>query len=237
MVDATIPGTGRSRSSCAASSSRRRRRCWTNRPISWPCRCTTASWAFCRAVLPMIGRLGYGELRLQPRQPRAAALRRRRLRPGARGRGDGADGPSSRRRQDRRGRGRAVPATVLSAAPGSPEETDANYRVQQCARRSCASLVQQAARLDSTVERHPSCLASFLLAVLHQFHGRPAPGVLEARRHFALASYRPRRYRPARLSADLNPKQGTEPCRDAWVPLASPPCCWRRWAVRWTPFS
>ena len=34
---------------CSASWSRRSGRCWTSRPTSWRCRCTTASWACCRA--------------------------------------------------------------------------------------------------------------------------------------------------------------------------------------------
>ena len=51
------------RKRCSASSSRPSGPCSTRRPTSSPCRCTTASWACCPGRAPLIGRLGYGELR------------------------------------------------------------------------------------------------------------------------------------------------------------------------------
>ena len=51
--------------SCSASSSRPSGPSATSRPISWPCRCSTARSASRPGHTPLIGRLGYGEMRIR----------------------------------------------------------------------------------------------------------------------------------------------------------------------------
>ena len=64
------------------------------RPTSSPCRSSTASSASLPGRAPLIGRLGYGELRIRTRRRDPALLRRRRLRPGGRQRRLGPHQPA-----------------------------------------------------------------------------------------------------------------------------------------------
>ena len=98
----------------SASSSRPRRPCSTRRPISSPCRCSTAKPAS-RPAVPAHRPAGLRRAARPPRQRNAAVLRRRRLRPSGRQRRLGAH------QSGRPGRARSIHTPASSnCAPPSP---------------------------------------------------------------------------------------------------------------------